>query len=68
MPEFWSSTIAGLQVPVILLLELLVKAGTAPPVQIFKLVPKLKVGVILAVTVTLKSVLKAHCPAVGVKV
>ena len=42
--------------------------GTVPPAQIVRLVPNPNVGVMLGVMVTLKVVVVAHCPAVGVKV
>ena len=42
--------------------------GTAPPEQIVDEVPKLNVGVICGVIVTVKVVVAAHCPASGVKV
>jgi len=42
--------------------------GTVPFSQITKLVPKLKPGVMLGLTVTVKVAGKAHCPAVGVNV
>jgi hypothetical protein len=43
-------------------------AGTVPPLHILNVVPKLNVGVIFGLTVTVNVVDKAHCPAVGVKV
>ena len=43
-------------------------AGTVAPAQIVSVVPKLNVGVIFGLTVTLKVVVVAHCPPVGVKV
>jgi hypothetical protein len=52
VPEFWSSTIAGLQVPVIPLVEVVGNAGVAPLAQIVSAVPKLNVGVIFGLTVT----------------
>ncbi len=42
--------------------------GTDPPAQIVKLVPKLKVGGIFGLTVTVNVVGSAHNPAVGVNV
>jgi hypothetical protein len=53
-------TVAGLQLPVILLLEVVGKVGTPAPLQIVDEVPKLKVGVRLGFTVTVKVVLVAH--------
>lgn len=61
-------TVAGLQVPVIPLVEVVGSAGTVPPEQIDKVVPKLNAGVRFGATVTLKVVVVAHCPAVGVNV
>jgi len=68
VPEAWLSTVAGLHVPVTPLLEVLGKDGTLPPVQIFNDVPKLNVGVVFGVTVTVNEVEVAHKPAVGVNV
>lgn len=68
VPEFILSTTEGLQLPVIPLSELPGKPGTVPPLQIDRVVPKLKVGVIFGLTVTEKLVAVAHCPAPGVKV
>ena len=59
---------AGLQVPVIPLVELLGNVGTVPPAQMVRLVPKLNIGVIFGLTVTAKLVVVAHRPAVGVNV
>jgi hypothetical protein len=61
-------TVAGLHVPLIPLLDVLGNAGTVPPLQIVNVVPKLNVGVLLALTVTVNVCVVAHCPAVGVKV
>jgi hypothetical protein len=44
------------------------KEGTVPPVQILSEVPKLNVGVMLGVTVTVNVAVVAHKPAVGVNV
>ena len=62
------STTDGLHVPVIPLLDAVERAGTVPPAQIVKAVPKAKVGVMLGLTVTDNVAVVAHCPAVGVKV
>ncbi len=43
-------------------------AGTDSPAQIVMLVPKLNVGVILGLTVTVNVAGTAHNPAVGVNV
>ena len=61
-------TVAGLQVPVTPLAEVLGSAGTAPPEQMDSEVPKLKVGVTLGVTETVNVAVVAHCPASGVNV
>jgi hypothetical protein len=61
-------TVDGLQVPVILFVDVPGNAGTVPPEQIVKVVPKLNEGVMLGATVTVKVAVVAHCPAVGVKV
>ena len=43
------------------------KVGTAPPAQIVRDVPKVNVGVMFGVTVTVNVAGTAHWPAVGVK-
>lgn len=68
MPEFWLSTIDGLHVPVIPFVDVVGKAGTVPPAQIARLVPKLNAGGMLGLTVTVKIAVVAHRPAVGVNV
>ena len=68
MPDAWSLTTAGFQVPLIPFEEVFTKAGTVPPVQIFRLVPKLKAGVSFGVTVTENVTGVAHDPAAGVNV
>ena len=68
VPEAWLSTVAALQLPVTPLSDVDGKTGTVPPLQIVKDVPKLNVGVVLGVTVTLNVAVVAHWPAVGVKV
>ena len=50
------------------MLDVVGKAGTVPPAQTVRLVPKLNVGVILGLTVTENVVPVAHCPAPGVNV
>lgn len=57
-----------LQVPVIPLLEVVVKVGTVAPAHMVSEVPKLNAGVTFGFTVTVKVALFAHCPASGVKV
>ena len=61
-------TTAGLHVPVMLLVDVVGKAGTGLPAQIVSAVPKLKTGVTFGLTVTAKVVVVAHCPAEGVNV
>ena len=62
------STVAGLHTPVTALPDVEGSAGTAPPAHIESEVPKLKVGVILGVTVTENVAGNAHTPAAGVNV
>ena len=62
------STVVAFHVPVIPLVEVPGKTGTVLPAQIVEDVPKLKVGVIFGLTVTVNVVAVAHKPAVGVKV
>ena len=66
MPDVVLLTTAGLQVPVIPLVEVVGNVGAGDPEQ--KAGIGLKVGVTFGVTVTLKVVVVAHCPAAGVKV
>ena len=61
-------TVDGAHVPVMPLSDVVGNAGTVPPSQIVRVVPKLKVGVIFGFTVTVNVVGNAHCPAVGVNV
>ena len=61
-------TVAGDQVPVIPLVDVVDKTGTVPPWQVVRDVPKEKTGVTFEFTVTLKTVVVAHCPAEGEKV
>ena len=65
---FWSSITEGFQVPVITFNDVVGNIGTAPPAQIVNEVPKLKLGVIFGLTVTVKVVGKAQRPASGVNV
>lgn len=67
-PEDWLLTVDGLHVPAILLSDVAGSAGTAAPSHMVKALPKLNVGVMLGVTVTLKVAVVAHCPAAGVNV
>jgi hypothetical protein len=59
-------TVAGLQVPVIPLVDVVGKIGAVAPLHIAAIAAK--VGVILELTVTDKVVAEAHSPIVGVKV
>jgi hypothetical protein len=68
VPLLALSTMAGDHVPVMELLEEVGNEGTIPPEQILNVVPKLNVGVICGVIVTVNVVVLAHCPASGVKV
>jgi hypothetical protein len=68
VPEVVLLTVDGLQVPVMLLLEVPGNAGTVPPEQIVSDVPKLNAGVTFGFTVTLNVAFTAHWPAVGVNV
>jgi hypothetical protein len=61
-------TVAGLQLPVIPLVEVVGSEGTVPPEQIVKEVPKLNVGVTFGFTVTENVAGTAHAPAAGVNV
>ena len=58
----------GLHVPVIPFVEVIDNAGTVAPAQIVRFAPKLNVGVIFGLTVTVNVVPVAHWPAFGVKV
>ena len=59
-------TRAGLQVPVKLLLDVEGKTGLVAPEHIGAMA--VKVGTMFGLTVTVKVVVVAHCPASGVKV
>ena len=61
-------TVAGLQVPLTPLADVVGRVGTSPFAQMVNVVPKLKVGVIVGLTVTARVVVVAHCPAAGVNV
>ena len=62
------STVDGLHVPLTPLSEVVGSAGTPPPLQMVRAVPKLNNGVMFGLTVTVNVVVVAHWPAVGVKV
>ena len=68
MPEARLSIAAGLHEPVMLLVDVAGKVGAVAPSQILCEVPKLNVGVIFGLTVTVNTKLTAHCPLVGVNV
>ena len=60
VPEFWLSTTAGFHVPVIPFVDVVGNVGTDPPAQIVSVDPKLNVGVILGLTVTVNVAGLAH--------
>jgi hypothetical protein len=66
VPEVVLLTVAGFQVPVIPLFEVVGNIGAVAPLQIAGI--EVNVGVVGAFTVTERVVVVAHCPAVGVKV
>ena len=68
VPELRLSTTDGLQVPVMLFVDVSGREGTVPPLQILNDVPKENAGVIFGVTVTANVIELAHCPPVGVNV
>ena len=61
-------TTAGLHVPINPFIEVVGKIGATPPAQIDPLLPKLNVAVKFGFIVTVKVVVVAQRPAVGVKV
>ena len=67
-PEALLLTTEGLHVPFIPFNDVVGKVGIVPPAHIFNEVPKLKVGVMFGVTVTVNVAGLAHCPALGVNV
>ncbi len=54
--------------PVTPFVDVLGNAGTIPPAQMVRLVPKLKSGVTFGLTVIVNDAVVAHNPAVGVNV
>ena len=60
------STVDGLHVPVMLSVDVVDKTGIVPPAHIVSDVPKLNVGVMFGLTVTVNVVRRAQSPAVGV--
>jgi hypothetical protein len=67
-PDAWLLATAALHVPSKPSSEVVGSVGTVPPVQMVNEVPKLNLGVVVGVTVTLNTSVVAHCPADGVKV
>ena len=59
-------TVAGLQVPVMLLFDVVGSVGAVAPEQIGAIASN--VGLMFGLTVTFNVVIVAHCPAVGVNV
>ena len=68
MPELRLSIDEGLHIPVIPFVDIAGNTGTAAPVQADRDTPKLKVGVIFGLTVTVNVVDVAQVPATGVNV
>ena len=68
VPETWLSMVDGLHVPVILLADVVGSVGAVASAQRFNAVPKLNVGVIFGLTVTVIVAVVAHWPVAGVKV
>ncbi len=68
VPEFWLSTMEGLQVPIMPLPELPGRVGTPVPAHTDNDVPKLNAGTTLGVTVTENEVGAAQLPVAGVNV
>ena len=66
MAEVVLLTVAGLHVPVILLVDVVGSTGAAAPEQIGAIA--LNAGMIFRLTVMFKVVVVAHCPASGVNV
>ena len=66
MADVVLSTVAGLQVPVIPLIEVVGSIGAAAPEQNGAMASN--VGTTLVLTVMVKVVVVAHCPASGVNV
>ena len=60
MPLAVLLTVAGLHVPVMPLLDVVGNVGAVAPAQMLTLVPKLNVGVIFGLTVTVNVCVVAH--------
>ena len=65
-PEAWSLTVAGFQLPITPLSEVVGNAGIELPAHAVSEVPKLNVGVKIGFTVTVNVAVVAHSPAVGI--
>ena len=68
VPLLLLSTVAGLHVPVMPLVEVFGKAGTTPPSQMVSEVPNVNDGVTFGVMVTVNVAVVAHWLAAGVNV
>ena len=66
MAEVVLSTVSGLQVPVILFVDVVGSIGATAPSQIGAIA--LNAGIMVAVTVMVNVVVVAHCPGAGVNV
>ena len=66
--EFWLSTVAGAQVPVMAFDDVVGNTGTAVPAHVVRLVPKVNEGMMFWIILTVNVAGFAHCPAVGVNV
>lgn len=60
--------VAGFHVPLTPFVDVAGNTGTPAPAQMVSELPKAKEGVMFGFTVTVKVVVVAHCPAVGVNV
>lgn len=68
MPDAVLLTVAGLQLPLIPLVDAEGSAGTEAPEQMARALPKVNMGVTLGVMVTVSVAGNAHCPGAGVNV
>ena len=68
VPLLLLSTVAGLHVPLIPLVDVAGNAGTTPPSQIVNVVPNINDGVTFGVMVTVNVAVVAHWLAAGVNV
>ena len=67
MAEWAGSTTAGLQVPVMPLVDVLGRTGTDPLSQIISPVPNGKVGTFLGLTTIVIDTVKPQVPGAGLK-